>query len=101
LPRFTQEDSHLYFDLSVPERTAVDAHTVPVGVHLTLQLGYFKAKQQFFQYKPQAVSEDIRYALASVFSRQSVGASQETLVFDGPAPPKKTDAAEITIADRT
>ena len=52
LPRFTEEDRHLYFDLSVAEREAVTAvHTLPAAVHLTLQLGYFKAKRQFFVYE--------------------------------------------------
>ena len=47
LPHFTEEDRHHYFDLSVPERDAVDAHTTSVAVHLTLQLGldrYFPGK---------------------------------------------------------
>ena len=44
LPHFTETDRHHYFALSVPERAAVDAHTTSVAVHLTLQLGYFKAK---------------------------------------------------------
>ena len=48
LPRFTDEDRHLYFGLSLPEREAVDVHTPSVAAHLILQLGYFKAKQQFF-----------------------------------------------------
>jgi hypothetical protein len=33
-PRFTDEDRHQYFDLSAPERVAVDAHTAPVAAHL-------------------------------------------------------------------
>ena len=49
LPRFTEEDRHLYFDLSPAERELVDGiFTLSVAVHLILQLGYFKAKQQFF-----------------------------------------------------
>ena len=56
LPRFTEEDRHLYFDLSVAEREAVTAvHTMSAAVHLTLQLGYFKAKRQFFVYEQGAV----------------------------------------------
>jgi len=59
LPHFTDDDRHHYFDLSVPERAAVDAHTTSVAVHLTLQLGYFKAKWQFFPYEQDAVSDDL------------------------------------------
>ena len=52
LPRFTEEDRHLYFDLSSAERELVDGiFTLSVAVHLILQLGYFKAKRQFFVYR--------------------------------------------------
>lgn len=64
LPRFTEEDRHLYFELSVAEREAVTAvHTMSAAVHLTLQLGYFKAKRQFFVYEQEAVIEDLRYIM--------------------------------------
>jgi hypothetical protein len=58
LPRFADEDRHLYFGLSVPEREAVHTHTDSVAVHLTLQIGYFKAKQQFFLYKQDMVLDE-------------------------------------------
>jgi hypothetical protein len=61
LPRFTEEERPLYFDLSGQERAEVATQTTSVAVHLILQLGYFKARQQFFAYDPVAVSEDIRY----------------------------------------
>lgn len=48
LPRFTDDDRHLYFDLSVPEQSIIKAHSTSVAAHLVLQLGYFKAKRQFF-----------------------------------------------------
>ena len=49
LPRFTQDDRRLYFDLSASEHESVKAvHTTTAAVHLVLQLGYFKAKRQFF-----------------------------------------------------
>ena len=67
LPRFADEDRHLYFGLSVPEREAVHTHTDSVAVHLTLQIGYFKAKQQFFLYKQDMVLDDLRYILAQHF----------------------------------
>src|SRR5207249_4351107 len=67
LPHFTEADRHHYFTLSAPERAAVDAHTTSVAVHLTLQLGYFKAKWQLFSYEQGAVSDDLRYILARDF----------------------------------
>ena len=71
-PRFTDEDRHLYFDLSAPERVAVDAHTAQVAVHLILQFGYFKAKRQFFNYNLDSVSEDLRYILERYFPGRNV-----------------------------
>jgi Domain of unknown function (DUF4158) len=48
LPRFTEDDRRLHFDLSPTERELVDSvFTISVAVHLVLQLGYFKAKRQF------------------------------------------------------
>ncbi len=43
LPRFTEEERQLYFDLSPGERATVEAVQMAVAaVHVTLQLGYFK-----------------------------------------------------------
>jgi len=67
LPRFTDEDRQLYFDLSVPEREAVDACTASVAAQLILQFGYFKAKRQFFNYEPDGVLEDLRYVIERYF----------------------------------
>jgi TnpA family transposase len=67
LPRFTDEDRHLYFGLSLPEREAVDVHTPSVAAHLILQLGYFKAKQQFFNYSLDNVGNDLHHIQARYF----------------------------------
>ena len=72
LPHFTEADRHHYFTLSAPERAAVEAHTTSVAVHLTLQLGYFKAKWQLFSYEPDAVSDDLRYILARIFQARNL-----------------------------
>jgi hypothetical protein len=57
-PRFTESDLGLYFDLSTAERKLVnDVATFSVAVHLVLELGYFKAKRQFFVYLPCTVSK--------------------------------------------
>ncbi|MFM0515125.1 DUF4158 domain-containing protein, partial [Paraburkholderia sp. RL17-373-BIF-A] len=50
LPRFTDEDRHAYFELGEAEQQLVHSRTASVAAHLTLQLGYFKAKNQFFDY---------------------------------------------------
>jgi len=62
LPRFTEDDRRLYFDLSPAERDLVDSvYTTSVAVHLILQLGYFKAKRQFFVYAHEAVFDDLEH----------------------------------------
>ncbi|MBI1748614.1 MAG: DUF4158 domain-containing protein [Acidobacteria bacterium] len=67
LPRFTEDDRCLYFDLSTAEREAVDAHTPSVAAHWILQLGYFKAKRQFFIYEREAVLDGLCYVLKQHF----------------------------------
>jgi hypothetical protein len=68
LPRFTEEDRRLYFDLGPAERELVDGVvTISVAVHLVLQLGYFKAKRQFFVYALDAVTGDAGYILQRYF----------------------------------
>jgi TnpA family transposase len=69
LPRFTEADRRLYFDLSTAELKLVDdVVTLSVAVHLVLQLGYFKAKRQFFVYGLQAVVDDLEHILRRHFS---------------------------------
>lgn len=72
LPRFTDDDRHLFFGLSLPERKAVDTHTPSVAVHLILQLGYFKAKRQFFNYTLENAAYDLHHIQGQYFSGISV-----------------------------
>lgn len=72
LPQFTDDDRNLYFDLNPPERSAVDARTTSVGVYLALELGYFKAKRQFFTFDQDAVVDDLRYLLGQYFPGQTI-----------------------------
>lgn len=68
MPRFTEDDRRLYFDLSPAERELVDGvFTTSVAVHLVLQLGYFKAKRQFFVYALEAVTNDLEHILRRYF----------------------------------
>jgi hypothetical protein len=65
LPQFNDEDRCFYFDLSADEMDIIDAvHTRSATVHLALQLGYFKAKRQFFVYPLEAV-QDYEFADAN------------------------------------
>ncbi len=68
LPRFTEEDRQVYFDLSPAEHNLVDSvFTISVAVHLVLQLGYFKAKRQFYAYSVDEVTEDVEHILRRHF----------------------------------
>jgi uncharacterized protein DUF4158 len=69
LPCFTEQERCVYFDLSPAEHDAVEAvHTDAAAVHLVLQVGYFKAKRQFFIYKPEMVRDDLRHIVKRYFS---------------------------------
>jgi len=68
LPRFTEDERRRYFDLSPAERDMVDrVYTISVAAHLVLQLGYFKAKQQFFVYTLDGVTDDLGHILRRYF----------------------------------
>ncbi|CAM5550734.1 hypothetical protein RLIN73S_05916 [Rhodanobacter lindaniclasticus] len=72
LPQFSDDDRNLYFDLSPLERASVDARTPAVGVYLALDLGYFKAKRQFFTFEQDAVVDDLRYLLGQYFPGHAI-----------------------------
>ncbi len=62
VPRFTEEERQLYFDVSPQEQAAVAAvRTTVAAVHLTLQLGYFKASRRFFVYTREVVLPDLEH----------------------------------------
>lgn len=68
LPRFTEDERRRYFDLSPAERDMVDrVYPISVAAHLVLQLGYFKAKQQFFVYTLDGVTDDLGHILRRYF----------------------------------
>lgn len=70
LPSFTQDDQRLYFELSSHESEIVAAiRTSSVAANLVLQLGYFKAKRQFFVYELEQVVEDLHYIAALYFPK--------------------------------
>lgn len=74
LPNFSDDDRRLYFDLSAKEREAVeDIRTFSVAAHLVLQLGYFKAKRQFFLYEQEiSVLNDLRYIVTQHFPARTL-----------------------------
>jgi hypothetical protein len=72
LPRFTNEDRRRYFDLREIEHKAAGAYIPAVAAHFILQLGFFKARQQFFIYKQDAVVDDLRHILERYFPRRDL-----------------------------
>src|SRR5262245_37780958 len=61
-PRFTPDERQEYFAFSPPELATLEQfHSRPSRLYGMLQLGYFKARQQFFVFSLREVDEDVRY----------------------------------------
>ena len=74
-PRFASADRDHFFQLSDPELEAVTSiRTVSVAAHLILQLGYFKAKRQFFAYEREESAQDLGHILNQHFPGIDLGA---------------------------
>lgn len=73
VPRFTDEERQTYFELDEPESRAIQARTVPIAAHLVLQLGYFRAKRQLFDYRLEHVQEDLHYIVRRHFPQADPG----------------------------
>ena len=72
-PRFTKNDRYFFFDLSPAERDLVDGvYSISVAVHLILQLGYFKAKHQFFICAREAVLDDLEHIRHRYFPARDI-----------------------------
>ena len=62
LPVFDDEDRAFYFALSPPERAILSQlHGPKSSIYYILQLGYFKARRQFFVFNLQQVAADAQY----------------------------------------
>ena len=68
LPQFTEDERQMHFALTPSESEVVSAaRTITAAVHLTLQIGYFKAKSQFYVFDLDAVSADLLHILGRHF----------------------------------
>lgn len=68
-PEFNAHEQCLYFSLSPAERAALEQfRNTRTRIHFILQLGYFKAKQQFFNFSFDEVSSDVQYIVATYYS---------------------------------
>lgn len=73
LPCFTEDERQMHFSLSPIESEAVSAvRTITAALHLTLQLGYFKAKSQFYACDVGGVRDDILHILARHFPGRGI-----------------------------
>ncbi len=68
LPVFDDEDRAFYFTLSPPERAILSQlHGLKSSIYYILQLGYFKARRQFFVFNLQQVATDAQHVQRSYF----------------------------------
>ena len=71
-PQFTLEEKTAYFALDpLEEEQLKNIRYTNAAVYFILQLGYFKAKKQFFVFDAQAVADDIKYILQRYFPNKS------------------------------
>lgn len=66
-PNFSDEDRQAYFELSEQELAVVEARYRSVGLFFALELGYFKAKQRFFDFTLEQAQQDLRFLAARYF----------------------------------
>ncbi|EDD8833806.1 Tn3 family transposase [Salmonella enterica subsp. enterica serovar Mikawasima] len=68
-PEFSEHEQNLYFSLNPEERVALERfRNTRTRIHFILQLGYFKAKQQFFNLSFDEVSHDVQYIVSTYYS---------------------------------
>jgi hypothetical protein len=67
LPRFTEDDRRLYFDLSPDEQKAAATYTPAIAAHFVLQLGFCKARQLFIVYEEEDVRDDLNHIVKRHF----------------------------------
>lgn len=67
LPQFGDEDRQLYFDMSAQELQSVEQRRSAIGIFQALELGYFKAKRQFFVFELSNVMLDLHYLARHYF----------------------------------
>ena len=72
-PHFNAEEQKLYFSMTQIELEALNHFfTLKTRVSFILQLAYFKARHQFFQFKFEDVRNDIDYILVKLFKIKNV-----------------------------
>jgi len=73
LPKFTVEEKHWYFELSNNEQELLVMNaSIATKVDAILQLGYFKAKKQFFVFQLYEVKTDVDFLLNKYFDKANI-----------------------------
>ncbi len=68
-PEFNAHEQRLYFTLAQSERAVLAQFSNPkTRIYFILQLGYFKAKQQFFNFSLDDVSNDFQFIVNTYYS---------------------------------
>ncbi|MDY6895656.1 MAG: DUF4158 domain-containing protein [Thermotogota bacterium] len=69
-PDFSPNEQKLYFTLTKSEQIALDHFSnTRTRVYFILQLGYFKAKQQFFNFTFESSKNDVRFILKTYYKK--------------------------------
>ena len=75
IPTFTNEDRESFFTLSKSDYKLLDEYrTRKLKIYFILQLGYFRATQQFYNFKLEDILADVSYVIGKYFDQ-----SQNTL----------------------
>tara|TARA_R110002072_G_scaffold298269_2_gene471966 strand:+ start:12556 stop:15618 length:3063 start_codon:yes stop_codon:yes gene_type:complete len=79
-PEFNLHEQILYFSLTPTERASLEGfRNTQTRIHFILQLGYFKAKQQFFNISLDEVCSDVQFIVATYYSSANAGQFTGTL----------------------
>ena len=71
-PEFNSHEQRLYFTLTQSERNALTQFSnTKTRIYFILQLGYFKAKQQFFSFSLEDVKNDVQFILGTYYSESA------------------------------
>lgn len=72
-PAFNSDEQELYFTLTEQEQIILNHYTdLNTKVYFILQLGYFKAKQQFFKFDFAEISNDIQFIIKTYFKETKI-----------------------------
>lgn len=79
-PEFNPHEQALYFSLTPAERALLEGfRNTQTRIHFILQMGYFKAKQQFFTFSLDEVRSDVQYIVATYYSNADAAQFTGTL----------------------